>query len=576
MQSFNLEESFLLGVSHLESLVDDQGRTYFDIFLTDPAEAVTDWPDFVDLPARYLEAAMMAEPIVGRLAQTVPALRQRIFSFIKADGLAYRPDSPISHPIAELFDQSRLLISLVSAVMYDPGDTHYRRALLGLLNGLRNLATFQEDYGFIKEIGVYFGGTLIRPLVQAGLVLQQSQWIDLAGKFAYGIMNHSANFAADGSFHGHVHAHLATLAGIYAYSVLRDDGALRQKVIQAFHWWQPFCTDFGFVPELAQRRDDLIACETCTLMDYLDLAILLARYESPSYWNWVEKAVRNHLVESQIRSADWLATHPQVRDEDGIIRTQIRQRVLGSFAGWSAPHGLLAYHEELGPNWTRSADMKPRYLKKIRAVQNCCAGGGIRALHQAFSNIVLYENRRLDIPMLIDRQTPQVHIRSFIPFQGRALIELRQDCQLRFRPGQDADPRQVKVNRNLNGRTEVITAVWQDGFVDLGSQTAGSVFEITLPLAVRREMITIGNPGYQKYQFEVTWKGDTVIAVQADPANPDMGYTELNQEYVKLFYGPNAIGPIYQRQHWLGDCPKVAPAKTVEVSDAIDWYRLIR
>jgi len=44
MNTFNFEESLLLGASHLESLVDTKGRTYFDVFKTDPAEAVTDWP----------------------------------------------------------------------------------------------------------------------------------------------------------------------------------------------------------------------------------------------------------------------------------------------------------------------------------------------------------------------------------------------------------------------------------------------------------------------------------------------------------------------------------------------------
>jgi hypothetical protein len=44
MNTFNFEESFGLGASHLESLVDSKGRTYFDVFKIEPAEAVTDWP----------------------------------------------------------------------------------------------------------------------------------------------------------------------------------------------------------------------------------------------------------------------------------------------------------------------------------------------------------------------------------------------------------------------------------------------------------------------------------------------------------------------------------------------------
>lgn len=51
--TFALEDAMRLGAEHLENLVDERGRTYFNVFLTEPAEAVFDRPDFVDLPARY-------------------------------------------------------------------------------------------------------------------------------------------------------------------------------------------------------------------------------------------------------------------------------------------------------------------------------------------------------------------------------------------------------------------------------------------------------------------------------------------------------------------------------------------
>ena len=114
-------------------------------------------------------------------------------------------------------------------------------------------------------------------------------------------------------------------------------------------------------------------------MDYL-VALLLARYVDERYWDIVEKTARNHLDESQVRDGSWLSEEPKLPDEDGVIRSDIRQRVVGSFAGWSAPHALLAYEEELGSHWVRTEEMKPRYLGKIRALQNCCAGRD-RAIH---------------------------------------------------------------------------------------------------------------------------------------------------------------------------------------------------
>jgi hypothetical protein len=74
--TLNLEEMLARGASHLARLVDARGRTYFDVFLTEPPEAVTDWPDFVDLPARYWEACALTTSVLPSLA--VPSAKMWI------------------------------------------------------------------------------------------------------------------------------------------------------------------------------------------------------------------------------------------------------------------------------------------------------------------------------------------------------------------------------------------------------------------------------------------------------------------------------------------------------------------
>jgi hypothetical protein len=570
MNTFNFEESLLLGVSHLESLVDSKGRTYFDVFRTRPAEAVTDWPDFVDLPARYLEAAAMVEPILGRTVATVPAMRQWLFSSIKADGLAYRPDSPISYPIPELFDQARLLYMLVSWAMAYPDDKEVRIHLNNLCQGLCQLMTFKDDYAYIKEIGVYFGGTLIRPLVQAGLVTKSSHWVDLAGKLARGIFDHSTIYDTDGGFEGHVHGHMGTQAGILAYGIVTGNQPMIDRVKTIFDWARSISTSFGFVPELARRKDDLITSETCTIMDYLDVALLLARYVDERYWDVVEKTARNHLVESQVREASWLAEEPAKPDEDGVIRSGIRQRVLGSFAGWSAPHALLAYEEELDPGWTRAEEMKVRYIGKIRALQNCCAGGGIRALHQVWSNIATFKDGVLSVNMLIDKRTPEARITSYIPYEGRARVELTRDCTVRFRISPDI--KQADLSLSINGRK--IAPVSDGLFINAGRLKASDILEIKLPLSERTETVVIGNEGYQQYRFEARWKGDTVVDMQPDPSNAATGFSRLMKKPTRTFYGPEAPGRIYQRKMYEASVSEVTPSCPVTDERKIDWYSL--
>lgn len=571
--TFNFEDALRLGGSHLENLVDERGRTYFNIFLTQPAEAVFDWPDYVDLPARYLEAAAMIRPVLGRMAKTAPALRGWLFGFFAPDGLCYRPDTLISNYWAELFDQARLMYMLASWVMFDPADKEIPDRLNKLCQALYNKATVERDYCFIEKIGIYFGGTLIRPLVQAGLVLNEPKWIDFAGGLARGIIDHSDHYGPDGSFEGHHHGHLGTLAGILAWAILKGEDRIIRRVRQIYDWSRSISTPFGFVPEVAKRQDDLVMCETCTIMDYLDVALILARHVDPGCWAVVEKAARNHLVEAQVRDASWLADEPKRPDEEDIIRSNIRHRVLGSFAGWSAPHAQLGVAEEQQRfNWVKSEQLRPRYWGKIRALQNCCAGAGIRALHQVWSNIATFDNNTLSVNMLIDKKIPEATVTSFVPFEGRASISVHRNCTVRFRTASDITPGQVKLS--CNGRP--VTPLPDGVFLKVENVAPGDTLEVRFPLPARTEDFTVGNRGFQQYKFRAEWKGDTVIAMHADPKDPKTGLSHVMKEKTTIFMGPDAPGPMYRREAWRADRTDVTPSAPVLDTRVIDWYSLRR
>ncbi len=566
-----LEEMLILGAHHAEKTVDAHGRTYFDVFLTQPPEMVFDWPDYVDLPARYWESAAMMAPALGKLPAYTPRVRQWLFSHFEADGLAYRPESGISHHIPEMFDQSRLLYALVSWAMFDPNDQDVRQRITHLAGGLMSQMTHKEDYVFIKEIGLYFGGTLIRPLFQAGLVMKNQEWVDAAGGLARGLMHHSDLIGREnGYFKGHVHGALSAIAGTLAYAVYTGDNKLLERAKLGFDYARNnLTTEFGFIEEVAHRDDDLIACETCTLMDYLDAALLLARHVDAGYWDIIEKAARNHLWESQIRDGSWFGKAGG-EDQEDIIRTQLNDRVIGSFAGWSAPHCQLAYHENLHPNWTHSAEKKPLYLNKIRATQNCCAGGGVRAVYQVWSNIITAKGDQVQVNLSLDRATDDVQVISYLPFEGRVVLKVRKDCQLSWRRPSHATPTDITV-RNGNGAP--VAARHDGAYLLLGMQKAGETIELTFPLPERTEHIALGNKGFKTFGFSIAWRGDTVMSVAPDKNNASMAFSFIDQCQTKTYYAETGLGPIYQRKDWaLG--LKVEPAKVVAAPAIIDWYSL--
>jgi hypothetical protein len=562
-----LEDQLKLAARHLDRLVDAQGRTYFDVFLEHPAAAVTDWPDFVDLPSRYWEGCLLAGSALSTSVPSRGRLANWLFAKIEDDGLAYRPAGPLSSHIAELFDQSRLFYALTSAVMLNPDDASARRRLVALADGLARKSTRTGDYAYIDKIDTYFGGTLIRPMLQAGLALNRPDLIELAAAFARAIVDHSDSFAADGAFSGHVHTALGSTAGILAVGIKTGDRHLVERARTVFEYARGLCTDFGWVPELAQRQDDVIACETCALMDYLDAALLLARHVDPSYYDVVEKAARNHLWESQIRDAAWLGAAGS--DEDGVIRTDLPNRLVGSYCGWSAPHCSLAYHEPLSTRWVKTEALRSRFLNKTRFQQNCCAGGGLRAVYQVWSNIITEEAGQLSVNLSLDRSTPQLAVTSYVPFEGLVRLTVKQNCRLRWRRPAYCAPADVRVK--VTGAR--LAAEPREQFLSFGNVPAGAVIELRFPLPERHSSVTIGNPGHQHYRFDVDWRGDTVLAIRPDPANPADAFTKLAKQRVTAYYNRQGPGPLYQRSSWTAGL-KLKPAPSNVAATAVDWYRL--
>lgn len=352
-QPFVFESFFQNSALHLNHMVDGHGCTYFDVFKTSPAEAVADSPDFVDLPARYWEAAALVNDSCGIHVASTSRLRRFLLSHFREDGLAHRSDSSFSKPDAELFDQSRLMHALVTWGMHKPEDAEVRSRLLELCDGLIQLATLENDYAYIGQIGVYFGGTLIRPLTQAGLLLGEGRYIDFARLLGIGIIDHSDHFLPDGSFEGHMHGNLGTLAGIAAIGILDGNDRLLKKVAGIFEYARSISTEHGFVPELAKRKDDLIACETCAIMDYLDVALLLARHVDSSYWGLVEKVTRNHLAQSQIPDRRWLDFSDDAPDEEGIVRKGLQKKLAGHLPVGVRPMPCWLTKKRFGRNGCR-------------------------------------------------------------------------------------------------------------------------------------------------------------------------------------------------------------------------------
>lgn len=558
--TFALEHPMRLAINHLERLVDATGQTYFDVFMTDPAEAVHDWPDFVDLPSRYLEAAIMARQMLGTKIKTEDALRRRVLSTLQRDGLAHRPETPYTREGAYTGEQGLVLKALNTLYMDSP-DPGIAKRMRAMVDGLGRVTTRRSE--------LYFA---IRPLVQSWRTIDYGPALDLAEQLASELMYQTSQYGVDGSYRGHHHSHLGTLAGVLSYALVAGKTDLVTKVKKCFDFAVSMSTRFGFVPEIAQRKADIVGCETCAIMDYLDVAILLARNGHPQYWDVVEKTARNHLVESQIRDGSWLEDGPSQGDTDRIVYTGVPSRVVGAFAGWSSPDHYLAFEDELWPSWCKDESQYPFYLGKIRALQNCCAGSGLRAIFQVWRNIACLQGEDLYVNLNIDKKIRGVTVVGYQPYEGRTSVKVDLACRLHVRiPGfVTASDVSIAVNGSPV-RFEV-----EGPYAVLGRVEAGASVEMTYPLPVWEEDIVIGNPGYKSFRYRVMWKGDTVVQVVPDSNNAKAGYSDMTGRDVRLYYAGQGPGKLYDRAHLLRRPLAIRASDAKLDTSTVDWYDLYR
>jgi hypothetical protein len=549
--------------NYLDRMTDKDGLPYFNIFWTEPAEAAHDWPDFGDVMSRQLQAAVMARRLTGREALWEKRWLKKVLGYIDpASGLLVRPETPYSRSVADPGDQALTLYALVTAYL-DAPDKSVGETILKMADGIRRKL---EEEGEKSE---YLSGFLIKSLMAAARGLDSESAFIAAGKITRHIFEKTTTFAPDNHFRqgGHMHGNLRTILGVADFALMARDPELFSRADALYRYVRSESTRFGFLPEEIGRHGDIVLCETCALMDFIGLAATLANHGHPEYWDDVERAARNQLIESQLADASWLkGALPSAAPEDTaqFSRRSVGERMIGGYAGWSSPTHFLAARETLNAHWGG-----PELKNKTRAFQNCCGGSGTHAFYIVWKNAARYEDGCLTINLHLDKLLPQAEIRCYQPREGLLTVDLRQDCRVRVRVPSFLKPGEIKAEA---GEAAIEPRLFGN-YLELDGRRAGERIRVTYPLPVYREEAEIGNPGFARYRYRVTWKGDTVIRMEPIGDDRETGYSDFDKRQVPVFYGREGPCPLYQRDGMMSS-EKPKPAELYLDSSPIDFWSL--
>jgi hypothetical protein len=576
--AFTLESYAANSINYLERLIDADGLPYFNVFWTQPAEAAHDWPDFGDVMTRQWQGAILLRRMAGKEVATEKVWRRKVLSLIDgSDGLLHRPATSYSKLVADWGDASLTLYALVTAAL-DSGDDILRQAAKkmaeGMLSGLRS-GRFPGD------------GFAIKSLVVAARLLGCDAGLEAARILVDRSIVHGRAFTPDNTFGpwGHMHSNLRSMVGAADYALTTGDPILFSRMDALYRYVKTTGTSFGFLPEVIGRKGDIIACETCALMDFAGIGATLANHGHPEYWGDMERLARNHYAESQVRDASWLESDNARPDTAQFTYRDIGGRLLGAWAGWSSPNHILACRETLNAHWGG-----PELRNKTRALQNCCGGSGVHGLFILWKNAARFETGTLSINMHIDKRLPQAEIRCEQPYRGLLRIALSRDSAVRVRIPEFAGAAEMSIRANGADLPNAASPKGRDlplrtgdrewepvrpfgNYLELGQLRAGDRIEVAYPLPVRTEDIVVGNPGFRQWRYRATWKGDTVVRMEPVDNEVETGYSDFDKAKTQVYYGQNGPGRLYQRDHMLQEI-QPSEAELYPDDGALDFWKI--
>jgi len=344
-------------------------------------------------------------------------------------------------------------------------------------------------------------------------------------------------YGEDGSFysqpgleiHAHAGLHQRGLLGMEIYAEAADDKEVMQFVVRSFERslllganttnppgdedplvLTPGDELVGFYPE-GTSSTFWETCETDAVGDMVAIATRLSEAGQGDFWDDADRRVRNQFAENQLLEIDWI---DEVSQKGSVAKTtyntsidRVAQRIRGGFAGNASANDWCGYGIQSG-------------------IGSCCTAYGCNGLYWVWEQVLRYREGQLKVNLLLNRASRWADVDSYIPYQGRVEVKIKEPVDLSVRIPEWVKPRETRCQ--VNGQDRSLG--WDGRYAKIGSAKPGDVAKLTFPISEHTDKIWI-----EKREYTVVRKGNDVVSI--DP--------------------PGVYHPLYQRQHYRKDEPRV-------------------
>jgi DUF1680 family protein len=271
---------------------------------------------------------------------------------------------------------------------------------------------------------------------------------------------------------------------------------------------------------------DFPACESCTLGDFAGIAVKLSAAGIGDYWDDINRCVRNHYTEAQLRRVDWVyrLAEDQPRKPVAFNETadHAPEKNIGAWSGWA---GVNEWATWVG-------------------IQHCCTGNAARGLYYVWEHIIDHHDGELRMNLLLNRASRWADVYSYLPHQGRVELKMKEPCRnVSVRAPEWLESGSPRMVCKVNGATRPLH--WQGRYVNVGAARPGDKIVVTFPISERTVKEKIGAGTYT-----LVTRGNTVVSMA--PA------------------GKN--GPLYQnREKYRTHEVAWRPVKRFVADETIEW-----
>ena len=402
----------------------------------------------------------------------------------------------------------------------------------------------KSDPKAVMDTGLHGGeiqGRFIRACALTYKLTGDKEALDLAKRLTNFMITKNQCFTAEGHWQGDTNFHGFTnyMIGMLEYAHVANDQKVMDFLRKSFEWAKTSASSFspvtGWAPEWP--RPENLTCEGCAVGDMVVLACNLSVFGAGDFFADAERWSRNMFAEAQLTrpKVNDLIRHGKTMKSKKLLYSEttdgVAERTLGSFTSW-AP----------GNQWWENY-VRGKGEVTDNLIMQCCTCNCTRALYFLWRSILSYKDGELKVNMLLNRASVWADVYSFIPYQGRVDVKMKQDCS----SVQVHAPGWIKtgskeITAQVDGTSRDFT--WQGRYLSLGEVKKDQKITVAFPISETTVKERMGGKDYT-----LLLRGDTVV--QIDP--------------------PGRIAPIFNRDYLREDEPRWRKVQRFVANTQIDY-----